>query len=92
MEDKNKYKRVPSVALRSLVVLPGTVVHFDVSRQKSIRAIEKAMGEDEKIFLVTQTDASTAEPELQDLYRYGTYCRIKQIVRSNNKNSLRIMV
>ncbi len=92
MEDKNKYKRVPSVALRSLVVLPRTVVHFDVSRQKSIRAIEKAMGEDEKIFLVTQTDASTAEPELQDLYRYGTYCRIKQIVRSNNKNSLRIMV
>lgn len=91
MEEK-KYLRVPTVALRGFVVLPNTVGHFDITRSKSIQAIEKAMEDDEKVFLVAQKDYSILEPELEDLYTYGTYCRIKQLVRTNNKNNMRITV
>ena len=79
MEEK-KYKRVPTVALRGLVAFPNTVIHFDITRAKSMQAIERAMADDEKIFLVAQNNYAILEPELDDLYRYGTYCRIKQVV------------
>ena len=90
MEEK-KYKRVPTVALRGLVAFPNTVIHFDITRAKSMQAIERAMA-DEKIFLVAQNNYAILEPELDDLYRYGTYCRIKQVVRTNNKNTMRVIV
>lgn len=91
MEEK-KYKRVPTVALRGLVAFPNTVIHFDITRAKSMQAIERAMADDEKIFLVAQNNYAILEPELDDLYRYGTYCRIKQVVRTNNKNTMRVIV
>jgi len=91
MEEK-KYKRVPTVALRGLVAFPNTVIHFDITRAKSMQAIESAMADDEKIFLVAQNNYAILEPELDDLYRYGTYCRIKQVVRTNNKNTMRVIV
>ena len=91
MEEK-KYKRVPTVALRGLVAFPNTVIHFDITRAKSLQAIERAMADDEKIFLVAQNNYAILEPELDDLYRYGTYCRIKQVVRTNNKNTMRVIV
>ena len=91
MEEK-KYKRVPTVALRGLVAFPNTVIHFDITRANSMQAIERAMADDEKIFLVAQNNYAILEPELDDLYRYGTYCRIKQVVRTNNKNTMRVIV
>ena len=91
MEEK-KYKRVPTVALRGLVAFPNTVIHFDITRAKSMQPIERAMADDEKIFLVAQNNYAMLEPELDDLYRYGTYCRIKQVVRTNNKNTMRVIV
>ena len=91
MEEK-KYKRVPTVALRGLVAFPNTVIHFDITRAKSMQAIERAMADDEKIFLVAQNNYAILEPELDDLYRYGTYCRIKQVVRTNNKSTMRVIV
>ena len=56
-------KVLPAVALRGMTILPGMVVHFDVSRERSIKAIERAMLQDQKVFLVTQKDPDAEEPE-----------------------------
>ncbi len=90
--ENDKFINVITVVLRGLVVLPNTVQHFDISRPKSIKAVEKAMLDDEKIFFVTQVDSSVIEPNIDDLYKYGTYCRIKQVVRTGNNQNIRIIV
>ena len=73
--------RIPAVALRGLTVLPGMVVHFDVSRKKSIWAVEQAMTQDQQILMVTQIDENCDEPEMEDLYHMGTLGTIKQILK-----------
>ena len=60
-------KKVPAVALRGMTILPGMIAHFDVSRERSIHAVEQAMMDDEQIFLVTQRNAAENEPEAEDL-------------------------
>ena len=60
---------LPVVALRGMTILPDMVVHFDVSRERSIKAIEQAMLRDQQIFLVTQKDAQAEDPGPEDLYR-----------------------
>ena len=82
---------LPMVALRGMVVLPEEVVHFDVSREKSLKAIEKAMQEDQKIFLATQKNIETEDPGVGDVYRVGCVASIKQIVKLPKKIS-RILV
>ncbi len=72
---------LPTVPLRGLAILPGMVIHIDVTREKSLRAVEEAMMKDEKLLLVTQRSASVQEPTLDDLYRVGCLSRIKQVVR-----------
>ncbi len=72
---------IPAIALRGLCVLPKMVVHFDVSRKKSIMALERAMVKDQKIFLVAQKSVQDEEPEQEDLYPMGTIGSIKQILR-----------
>ena len=72
---------LPTVALRGITVLPGMVVHFEVNREKSIHAIEKAMAEDNRLFLVTQRKLNVAEPTLDDLYQIGTVSEIRKIAR-----------
>ena len=79
------------VPLRGMTILPGAITHFDVMRPKSVMAIERAMANNERIFVVSQMDIAVIEPGREDLYRYGTYCKIRQIVRSGNKN-IRVMV
>ena len=69
------------IALRGTTVLPEMIVHFDVSREKSIRAVEAAMLHDQKVFLLTQKDPEVETPELDDLYRVGTIAYIKQVVK-----------
>ena len=69
---------MPMIALRGTTVLPEMIVHFDVSREKSIRAVEAAMLHDQKVFLLTQKDPEVETPELDDLYRVGTIAYIKQ--------------
>lgn len=69
------------IALRGTTVLPDMIVHFDVSREKSIRAVEAAMLHDQKIFLLTQKDPEVEIPELTDLYQVGTVAYIKQVVK-----------
>lgn len=82
---------MPTVALRGMTILPGMVQHFDVSRKKSIAAVEKAMLGDQKLFLVSQKRPEIPEPELDDLYQIGTVAVVKQLVKLPSK-SVRVLV
>lgn len=84
-------KLLPAVALRGTTVLPDMIVHFDISREKSVKAIEEAMMKDQNIFLVTQKETDTENPGLLDVYKIGTIAVIKQVVKLP-KNILRILV
>lgn len=76
---------LPVIALRSMTVLPDMVIHFDISRKKSIQAVETAMEKDQKIMILTQKDSEVSEPGFDDLYRIGTVAVIKQVVKMPNK-------
>ncbi len=85
-------QNIPAVALRGVTVIPDMVVHFDISRDKSKKAVEKAMLEDQKIFLVTQRDPEKTDGyHLEDLYTIGTIAEIRQVIKMP-KNILRILV
>lgn len=84
-------QEMPAVALRGITILPGMVSHFDVSRKKSIKAVEAAMRADGRIFLVTQKDMNAEEPTEDDLYRVGVIAEIKQIIKLQN-DIVRIIV
>ena len=76
---------LPVIALKSMTVLPDMVIHFDISRKKSIQAVEDAMAADEKVLLLTQKDASIENPEPDDMYKTGTIAVIKQVIKLPNK-------
>ena len=82
---------IPVVALRGMTILPSMAIHFDISRNKSIRAIERSMGTDGMVMLVTQIDVETSEPGFEDVYHIGTVAQVKQIVKLPNK-VIRVMV
>ena len=82
---------LPAIALRGTTILPDMIVHFDVSRGRSIKAIEAAMLHDQKIFLVTQKDPEVEKPELSELYQVGTVAYIKQVVKLP-QDLLRVLV
>lgn len=84
-------KKLPAVALRGMVILPGMIAHFDVSREKSIKAVEACMMEEQKIFLVTQKDVEQEDPAQEDLYRIGIIAEVKQVIKLQN-NIVRILV
>lgn len=83
--------KMPAVALRGMVILPGMVAHFDVSRAKSIKAVEEAMMDEQKIFLVAQKDVEQEEPEIEDLFKIGIIAEVKQVIKLQN-NIVRILV
>lgn len=87
----NERKSFPMVALRGMTIMPGMVVHFDVSRGRSIAAIQEAMAEEQKIFIVAQKDMEVDEPKQEDLYRVGTVGTVKQIIKLP-KHILRILI
>lgn len=89
--DMNIYE-VPIIPLRGLVVFPDMVLHFDVGRKKSVKAIKTAMEKDQKVFLVCQKDASVDEPDMEDIYEIGVICSIKQMLRIPNSENLRVVV
>lgn len=84
-------KVVPAVALRGLTLLPHMIIHFDVSREKSINAIERAMGEDGKIFLITQRKPETEDPSREELFQVGVLAAIKQVIKMPD-GILRVLV
>ncbi|RHO86410.1 endopeptidase La [Ruminococcus sp. AF41-9] len=87
----NQNMVLPSIALRGTTILPGMIVHFDVSRERSVKAIEAAMLHDQKIFLVTQIDSEVETPDLVGVYQVGTIAYIKQVVKLP-QNLLRVLV
>lgn len=82
---------MPAVALRGLTILPGMIAHFDISRERSLRAVEESMEQDQKIYLVTQRNVDSEDPTQEDLYQMGIVADIKQVVRLQN-DVVRILV
>lgn len=82
---------MPAIALRGMTVLPSMIVHFDISRPKSVKALETAMMADQKIYLITQQNPDVAEPGFGDLYRVGTVAVIKNLAKLP-KDIIRVMV
>ncbi len=78
-------KIMPAVTLRGMVILPGMVIHFDISKKVSIHAVEEAMKNDEKVFLVTLKNNEVDEPEQEDLYEVGVIAQIKQLIKMPNQ-------
>lgn len=88
---KEEYKRLPLLPLRGLSIFPYMVLHFDVGREKSIRALEEAMINDQLIFLVTQKDAHTDLPTTEDFHSVGTVSKIKQLLKLPG-DTIRVLV
>ena len=84
-------KQLPTVALRGLTILPGMVAHFDVSREKSIKAVEEAMMDEQEIFLLTQKNPEEEEPTAENLYSIGIVAEIKQVIKMPN-DLVRVLV
>ena len=83
--------KIPVVALRGMTILPGMITHFDVSRVRSVKAVEKALKEEQKLFIVTQRNPDVEEPEQKHLFEMGIVAEIKQIVKIPH-NILRVLV
>ena len=90
-EEKTNYKTMTTLALRGLTVYPEMMVHFDVGREASIKALEKAMSSNEPIFLVAQKDIRVEAPDQNQLFSMGTVSVVRQILRLPGK-SIRVMV
>ena len=87
----NRMTSIPMVALRGMTIVPEMVVNFDVSRPCSVEAIQEAMANDQKIFLLTQKDVNVENPTKVDLYRVGTVATIKQVAKLP-KQILRVLI
>ena len=77
----NETRSLPMVALRGLTIMPEMIVHFDVSRERSIAAIQQAMVEEQEIFLVAQKSIETENPGQDDVYEIGTVASVKQLIK-----------
>ena len=87
----NEIKSLPMVPLRGLTIMPGMVVHFDVSRERSIAAVQEAMVEEQKIFLTAQRSIDKEEPGADDVYEIGTVAAVRQIIKLP-KQIVRVLV
>ena len=88
---RDEIRMLPAVALRGITILPGMIAHFDISREVSIKAVERAMKDGDSIFLVTQKDTNKENPEIEDLQSIGVIAEIKQVGRLQN-DIIRVMV
>lgn len=91
MEQESKVINIPLIPLRGLSIFPYMVLHFDVGRKKSIKALEAAMAKDQRIFLTTQFDIDNDSPESTDFYKVGTICKIKQMLKLPG-DAIRVLV
>ena len=81
---------LPAVPLRGTSILPGMIVHFDVSRDRSRASLERAMREDQRVFLVTQHDPNTEDPDINDVWDVGVIAFVKQVNRLP-RNMVRVL-
>ena len=89
--ETNLQKTMPALALRGLTVFPNMLLHFDVGRAASIKALDESMGSGQPIFLVAQRDLAVEDPQEKDLYSVGTVCNVRQLLRLPGDN-VRVMV
>ena len=82
---------VPVLPLRGLVIFPGSILHFDVARTKSVLALTDAMRSGQKIFITAQIEQSEDEPTVKSLYKIGVYARVRQIIRLT-ENIIRVVI
>ena len=87
----DKILTIPAVALRGMTILPGMVAHFDISRDKSLKAVETAMKGDQKLFVVTQKEEEKEDPQKEDLYDVGLFAEVRQVVKLQN-NIMRVLI
>ncbi|UUZ84382.1 endopeptidase La [Paenibacillus sp. P26] len=88
---KQKIRRLPLLPLRGLLVYPSMVLHLDVGREKSVRALEKAMVDDSMILLCSQSEVNIEEPKTEDIYRIGTIAKVRQMLKLPN-GTIRVLV
>lgn len=86
------YKALPTIAMRGIVVFPGTNFHFDVGRKKSIAAVKAAMNDNQKLFLVAQKDINIENPEETDLYSMGVVATVRQVIKAPDGEFMRVVV
>ncbi|MDF9844063.1 MULTISPECIES: endopeptidase La [unclassified Paenibacillus] len=91
MPNKSKGRRFPLLPLRGLLVYPSMVLHLDVGREKSVRALEKAMVEDNLILLCSQSEVNIEEPGQEDIFRVGTVANVRQMLKLPN-GTIRVLV
>lgn len=84
MKNENGTLILPAVALRGLTIMPDMIIHFDLSREKSIAAVQQAMRADKRLFAVAQKNSDIEEPEQDDLYQIGTVVEVKQVTKLPN--------
>ena len=90
-EEKNELNIYPALALRGLPVFPGAVIHFDIGRDMSVNAVDRAMKSNKEILVIAQIDPDIESPQAEDLYRVGTVCTIKQVLRISEGN-IRVLI
>lgn len=90
--NQNIYQSIPTVALRAMVMFPKTKLHFEVGRKKSIAAVKAAIGNNQKIFLVSQKDPTVEIPTAKDLCKMGIIAEIKQVVHTPENGNIRVVV
>ena len=88
---ENSTRKMPAVALRGMTILPGMITHFDVSRSRSVKAVERAVAEGQPLFVVTQRDPEMENPEQDDVFAVGIISEVKQIVKMPH-NIMRVLV
>lgn len=88
---KNKVRRLPLLPLRGLLVYPSMVLHLDVGREKSVKALEKSMVDDSMILLCSQSEVNIEEPTTEDIYRIGTIAKVRQMLKLPN-GTIRVLV
>jgi ATP-dependent Lon protease len=89
--NKSKFRRMPLLPLRGLLVYPSMVLHLDVGREKSVKALEKAMVDDGLILLCSQSEVNIEEPTVEDIYRVGTVAKVRQMLKLPN-GTIRVLV
>ncbi|CAH1215042.1 Lon protease 1 [Paenibacillus allorhizoplanae] len=88
---KMKVRRLPLLPLRGLLVYPSMVLHLDVGREKSVKALERAMVDDSMILLCSQSEINIEEPTKEDIYRIGTIAKVRQMLKLPN-GTIRVLV
>jgi len=91
MEIENKLREIAVIPLRGLTIFPYMVIHFDVGRDKSIKALEEAMLQNQKIFLTTQKNIETDDPKIDEIHDIGTLCKVKQMLKLPG-DTIRVLV